>query len=167
MPLFNLEPVNLVAPQFIQLLDRKDSGVDGGMAVDSAWTNRELNTITMDETAEVTLLSNKFVLPKGSYEIFARANFYSTNATRIRLWDNTSNSLILLSSNAYIPGTSRSANNYSDVLLSGKFSLDNSRSLSLDYYCSSPQSSSANLGGAEIETGVSEIYTCIDFRKVS
>lgn len=148
---------------YIQLLDSKLSGTNGGTATGQTWTNRIINTINTDETSEVTLNSNLFVLPAGIYEVSARTTFYTLNNTKIRLQNTTDNTTLLYGTNSYFnPG----AGVYGQQFLTGKFTIGETKEIALQYWTQSGfNSNQFNLGG-QVGDGSPEIYTVIDLWKV-
>ncbi|MHC5598256.1 MAG: hypothetical protein ACYTXC_20345 [Nostoc sp.] len=164
MPLFNLEPVNLVSAKFIQLLDKKDSGVNGGFATVTTWLNKVINTISVDETGLVTLSNNIFTLPAGIYELSASTTFYRLSNTKVRIYNLTDNEVLLQGVNAYF-------NPFSDgaalpAHLSGKFNIGETKELALQYWTEANSNINQYNFGGSILDGSAEIYTSIDLRKV-
>ncbi|BAY77959.1 hypothetical protein NIES25_44290 [Nostoc linckia NIES-25] len=161
MPLFN--SAQIAQAQFIQLLDKKTSGTNGGTATGEAWTNRVVNTINVDETGQVTLTSNLFVLPAGTYQIDAITTFYTLNNTKIRLQNTSDNLAILYGANSYFnPGGGA----YGQTFLKGKFTIGASKELALQYWTQIGfNSNQFNLGG-QVGDGSPEIYTVINLWKV-
>ncbi len=164
MPLFNLEPINLISPQFIQLLDKKDSGINGGSAVANSWENKVVNTISIDETGLVSLLNNVFTLPAGAYEIAVSTTFYRLADTKLRIQNLDDNTTLLYGVNAYFnPSSDGGA---LQALLSGKFSIDNAKQLALQYWTKPATNINQYNFGGSVSDGSPEIYTCINLRKV-
>lgn len=162
MPLFNLEPVNLISSQFIQLLGKKPTTASGGFSSYQAWTTREINTILNDDTNSVILSANTFILPAGSYVIDTKSNFYVVNAVKMRLKNITDGNVLLNGIAAYF---SRNSAAYGNAEISGKFVIASNQALTLEYYADNPNINQYNLG-APVGDGSDEIYTTIDLKKV-
>ncbi|MEH2414484.1 hypothetical protein [Nostoc sp.] len=162
MPLFNLEPVSLFLPQFIQLLDKKDSGVNGGFAAIADWTNKTVNFIAVDETDSVSLINNVFILPLGDYQISITTDFYGLYDTKIRLFNLTDGITLLQGINGqFNPNSGMVGHSH----LTGKFTVLSDKSLLLQYYTVAGNSNQYNHGGS-VGDGSPEIYTSIDLWKV-
>ncbi len=161
MPLFPgiLPGSNL---SFIQLLDSRSSGVAGGSFTANAWTPRTINTIKSDQTGLVTLSSNTFILPEGTYYLDAKAYFYLPNYAKLRLRNTTDNSTLLLGMTTFSYVASSGIINP----LSGIFSIAASKNLQIQYLVNSSNLQPANTGDAAGFT-VDEIYLTADFFKLS
>ncbi|MEH2224386.1 hypothetical protein [Nostoc sp.] len=164
MPLFNLEPVNLIPTQFIQLLDKKDSGVNGGAAIVTTWTNKIINTINFDDTGLVGLSNNIFTLPQGTYEVAVSTTFYRLSNTKIRIYNITDNAILLQGINAYFLPSSESP--ALQASLSGKFNIGEEKQLSLQYWTEGNSNINQYNFGGTVSDGSPEIYTTIDLKKV-
>ncbi|RCJ34597.1 hypothetical protein A6769_21965 [Nostoc punctiforme NIES-2108] len=160
MPLFNISEA--IPDQFIQLLDSKSANASGGIASFQSWSNRDINTISNDDTNSVILSANTFVLPAGSYIVDAASNFYIVNAVKMRLKNLTDGNILLSGITAYF---NKNSTAYGNAGITGKFVIGENKSLALEYYVDSPTSSVYNLG-APVGDGSAEIYTSIDLRKV-
>jgi hypothetical protein len=150
-----------VSYDYILLQDQKTSGTAGSIYSSNGWRKLNLNTIAHDDTGSVTVSSNNFTLPAGTYEISARSPFIrngggSYYGCRLRLYNETDTAVILYGQSfiAEIPSP--------DSTLIGKFSISASKTLSIYLY---PVGSNMTNQAAGI-TGVSEIYTQVELRKV-
>lgn len=84
---------NIITPltQTCYIKDVKAAGVDGGTATSGSWATRDLNVVNMDSSLDndgcpwVSLNSNVFTLPKGSYYFDTTAPGYRVNNYRIKL----------------------------------------------------------------------------------
>jgi hypothetical protein len=90
----------------IILQDRRGSDVDGGDFSNVGWQTRPLNSIVNDDTGEVSLVSNQFTLPAGSYVIRAFAGAYRVNNHTTRLRNITDSTTTLEGVPNFAPGTS-------------------------------------------------------------
>lgn len=88
----------------IHIVDRKTGNTHGGTFTASAYRTRDLNTILNDETGQVSLSSNQFILPAGTYTIVAHAPAINVDSHKTRLWNATTATEVLVGSSAYNPG---------------------------------------------------------------
>lgn len=148
---------------YIQLLDKKASGTNGGQAVLTQWATRTINTINTDETGAVGLANNVITLPAGTYEISLLTTFYALADTKIRLYNNTDSAVILYGLNSYFQASTAGAAFQS--CLQGKFTLPSSKNLVLQYWSKAGGNlNQYNFGGA-VGDGSPEIYTVVDLWK--
>ncbi|MEH1829530.1 MAG: hypothetical protein V7L22_30040 [Nostoc sp.] len=147
--------------QFIQLADKRSSGIPGGNFAANVWKERTVNTIAHDDTASVTLSSNTFVLPPGSYWIDAKAYFYLSNYSQMRLYNTTDNTVLALGITAWNTVSNGGYLNH----VSGYFTVASGKNLQLQYHVSASNLQSANTGDAA-GNGNDEIYALIDIFKV-
>ncbi|OUL28783.1 hypothetical protein [Nostoc sp. 106C] len=148
--------------KYIQLLDSRTSGTAGGSFTSGSWQPRTVNTVATDQTSQVTLSSNTFVLPAGTYWLDCKAAFYLGNATKLRLQNTTDNTTILLGLSAWGFNSSFDSINF----LSGCFTIGSSKNLQIQYRVSGTNIQSPNLGDA-VSFGVNEIYLIADLLKFS
>ncbi|OUL34105.1 hypothetical protein [Nostoc sp. 106C] len=160
MPLF--QTVSGTSIQYIQLLDSRSSGTQGGSFTANAWSPRPINTIATDETGLVTLSTNTFVLPAGKYWLDCKAAFYLGNAQRLRLQNTTDNTTILLGMSVW---NFVSASDFINTL-SGMFTISAAKNLQIQYRVNSTNLQSPNLGDAT-SFSVNEIYLMADLFKLS
>ncbi|MHC5594731.1 MAG: hypothetical protein ACYTXC_01960 [Nostoc sp.] len=157
MPLFPSASY-LEESKFIQLLDKKDSGVNGGQAIVTTWSNKDITVINLDETGEATLSNNLFILPSGIYEIDSRTTFYNLADTKIRLINVTDSIPLMYGINSYFnPGSDRGVALQSN--LTGKFSIATGKQLALQYWCKSGSNLNQYNFGGSVGDGSPEIYT--------
>lgn len=83
---------------------------NGGSTTGNVWTTRIFNSIIKDVTlpandTSVLLLNNTIQIQQGTYDIYVAMNFVNTGSTKIRLFNNTTNSVVDESIESYI-GTS-------------------------------------------------------------
>jgi len=148
---------------YILLTHTLSSGTNGGSGTFGAWTNRPINTIDYDDTSLVTLASNAFVLPSGTYWIDVESTFYNFADAKLRLRNNTANTTILQGLNGYVnPGGSVAL----PLILNGKFAVGATQSLSLQYWTKTSGSSSTFNYGGSVSDGTPEKYASIQLWKV-
>lgn len=138
----------------IYIRDEKSSGTGGGSST-SGFQTRTLNTKVLDETGNVTLSSNQFSLPSGTYiiEAYAPAGNSGHHKIKLRNVTDSSDTLIGLAEDGASPGR---------AWLFGKFTIASSKTFSIQHYCEN--------GGGQLGTatgdGTIEIYTTVHLQKV-
>lgn len=149
--------------QYIHLQDVKSNGTAGGaFQYSSTWSIRDLNTIATDDTGEVTLNSNRFTLPAGTYRIRATSPAFGIGNHKIRLYNYSDSETTLLGCNA---------NCYSGdygqthALLCGQFTISASKTFEIDHITQDTQNTNGR--GLAGSFSVSEIYTVVELWKIS
>jgi hypothetical protein len=156
-----LPTANGGTPQYILLQDQVSSGSAGGFFSAHTWLTCPLNTIAHDDTGSVILSSNLFTLPSGTYEVNANIQATTDDGSqnmRVRLFNSTDSTVILYGQSVM---TGRAGQASPNVI--GKFTLTSSKTLNLSLYASDI----VRLGTASSISGVPEIYTQVELRKVS
>ncbi|AFY34876.1 hypothetical protein [Calothrix sp. PCC 7507] len=146
---------------YIQLLDSRTSGEAGGSPTRNSWAARNINTIQIDETLQVSLNTSTFTLPSGKYYLSCQANFYRSGETKLRLRNTTDNVSALLGLNNYITG-----DNALVTTLSGEFTIAASKDFQIQYFVPSYASTSSSGLGTPCATGENEIYLIADIWKL-
>lgn len=160
-----LVPATLNSPgQYILIRDEKAAGTAGGTFTAGAWRTRDLNTIVTDETGEVTLSSNAFTIPAGTYEVLAYAPALFVRVHRARLQNTTDGSTTLLGSNAFTPDDPVS-NPDNRSFVSGKFTITASKTFELQHRAEQTQATAGF--GVGFDLGVVEVYTVVELIKVA
>ncbi len=88
---------DLGCPQAI-LRDEKASGSAGGGFTSGAWQTRTLQTEALDEIG-ITLASNEFALPAGTYDVFAVAPGFNVGVHKARLYNVTDAAEVVVGTN--------------------------------------------------------------------
>ena len=135
--------------------DERSSGTSAGSPA-SGWNTRVLNTVVFDETGVVSLSSNQFTLPAGTYFINAASYISQSNGHRLRLRNITDSTTTLL-------GLSLGGGGLYFDLLSGKFTIVESKTFAIQYYSSGTTGSL----GVPVSTGDVEIYAEVHLQKVT
>ncbi len=158
-------PVSTSAGQqraYILLKDIKADGTLGGTFTAGDWRTRDLNTISHDDTGQVSLSSNQFVLPAGTYEITARAQAFACGRNKLRLRNITTTADVIIGNGMFAKQTS-SSNTMS--ALDGKFTITSGTTFEFQHRCTVTQ---ANQGlGVETTYGVEEVYAVVQLWKVT
>ena len=72
--------------------DQKSDGTDGGTNTINTWVTRDLNSLE-DDFGFVTLSSNEFTLPPGTYDVWWAAPASGVNNHQSRLYDVTASAI--------------------------------------------------------------------------
>lgn len=143
--------------KYILLLDKKTSSNSGGTFNSGAWRTRVLNTIEHDETSSVTLSSNQFTLPAGTYECIAGGVSNGVGNQRVRIYNTTDSSTAIQGENSSFSAE------HSAVCL-GRFTIASSKTFELQHYCDNSVSDTGF--GASGVGGGNEIYAWVQLYKV-
>lgn len=145
--------------KYIQLLDKRASGTNGGTPVTGSWNNRIINTIASDQTSLATLSANNFGLPFGNYFINTKAAFYRPYEVQLRLFNITDNASLLTGINNYVGNVDGGVN----TSLSGFFTVEAGKSLAIQYRCNNAITS---IGLGLANNFGDEIYLIADIWKL-
>lgn len=152
--------------RYILLQDQKADGTNGGTFTLGAWRTRDLNTIVTDETGDVTLSSNQFVLPAGAYEITVAAPALFVRVHKMRLQNITDAETTALGTTEFSGDGGATAVTVSSIVLE-KFTLAASKTFEIQHFCEATVASNgfgqASGGGADATV---EIYTVVKLKKV-
>ena len=143
---------------FTQLADLKADTTNGGTFTKDAWQTRVLNTIEVDDIG-VTLSSNQFILPAGSYEIFAYLPAHLVDRHQGRLQNISDTATTLVGSSKHTDGGHTV---YSTV--SGRFTITGAKTFELQHYCQTTQAT--NGFGVPGSFAEGERYTTVRLWKV-
>ena len=145
------------------LQDQKTNGSNGGGATGGAWNTRTLNTSVIDQIG-VSLGSNQFTLPAGTYYVEISTPACQVNNHRCRLYNVTTSSTVLL-------GTSECAQNANPSNMSNRSFIDSyftsvaSGVYRIDHWCNT---SFATQGlGMNATSGDVEIFTTVKIIKIN
>jgi len=162
--------LSYVAP-YIRFSDQKTSGTPGGAATTGSWQTRTLNTKDIDSSNIATLCTgngapiatctsaNQMVLPAGVYTTHVQSPCDTTNNYQIRLYNNTSSSLIALGTSGY---AYQSGYVNATSTIYWQFTLSVPSALSVQYQALS-NSTTSDLGVPN--SFGTEIYTVAEFTK--
>lgn len=151
------------APACTIIEDQKTNGTPGG-ACSAGWQTRTLNTIVINTIGIGSLSTNTFTLPSGTYEINASAPAYMTGRHRIRLYNVTNSTTLLLGTVEYNNNASGYAQTRS--FIDGRITLSASIQLRIDHYAG-VSNANTNAFGVETSSGDIEIYTRVKIIKLA
>lgn len=73
--------------KYIHIVHEEDRGISGGTFTSGAYQVRPLTTILTDDTGEVTLNSDQFILPNGTYILTGFGQAFACENHRMNLWE--------------------------------------------------------------------------------
>lgn len=149
-----------VTQDYILLRDEQSNTTEGGTFTSGAWQTRPLNTISVDTTGVVTLSSNQFALPSGTYRIRASAPAFSVNGHQLRLQNITDTTTVAYGSNAYSRGAALAQ---AHAFLDYRFTIAGTKTFELQHRCASTVST--NGFGAAMSFGNIEVYAVVELIK--
>lgn len=153
---------SLAREKYIVIRDVKASATDGGSFLSAAWRTRVLTTISTDETAAVTLVSNQFVLPAGNYRCNIRcpANRVAGHQARLR---NVTGSATLIAGESQWANTANTDTSVSSII--GYFTVAAAQTLEIQHFAGTTRNTDGF--GLAASTGESEVYTVAQFWKLT
>jgi hypothetical protein len=168
---------NITAPaaayrRMMVVKDVKAATTVGGAATASAWTTRTLNTVSTNTittgngaASDAALSSNTITLPAGQYYIRARACFFQTRNTKIRILSGSGSNTILGES-YFFQDTGGTVQDY--AFAEGYVTIaSGTDTFSLQYYLDDNLSGATNALGQANSLGVDEIYSVVTIEDVS
>jgi hypothetical protein len=147
----------------IVISDHKPNNTAGGGASAATWNVRTLNSIDQDPNGRVSLASNQFTLPAGTYEFLITAPSFSVDDNKLRLYNVTDAIAALIGDNARATSTTPASGATAHV--SGRLTFSTPKTFRVDHYTTTAQATNG-LGRSTI-AGVDEIYTVVRIRKVA
>jgi len=148
--------------QLIVIREEQASGVSSGTFTSGAFRTRAVNTIAVDETGQVSLSSNQFTLPAGTYRISAKAEFFGSAANILRLQNITDAETTLLGLNDHCTVAANSDGHACH--LDGLFAITASKTFELQQRCGLTQTT--NGFGVSHSFGVNEVFVHIELLKI-
>lgn len=146
---------------YAHLRDEKADATAGGTFTSGAFRTRDLNTIVTDEIG-ITLSSNQFTLPAGTYLIKATAPAFRVNGNSLRLQNITD-------VETEVKGTNQSSEvgpPASDVVCEvlGQFTIDAPKVFELQHRCSGTR---ATVGFGSGFTPAPNVFAVVELLKVA
>ena len=151
----------LLKPKYALLRDEKSNGTVGGTFTAGAFRTRTLNSKPVDEIG-ITLSSNSFTLPAGTYRIHARAPGFGVSNHVITLRNVTDLTTTLIGS----AGRASSTSGEGDSVILNQFTIGVSKSFQIQHRCSLTVAT-FGFGTSTALSGVSEIYTQVELLKIA
>lgn len=147
---------------YIQIQDQKAANTHGGTFSSGAWRTRDLNTIVHDDTGAVTLSSNQFTLPAGTYRIRAWGHAWGVGSHQLALYNVTDSAFVagVYGEAAYVNSSSATG---SASHLSGRFTIAGSKTFEIQHQCETTQ---ATLGyGVGRSWMTTEVFCNVELEK--
>ena len=151
------------ASPYIKIIDTKASGTDGGTFTQAAWRTRVLNSLVTDDTGAVTLASNRFTLPAGTYIIRAQTPAYRVDKHMASLYNYTDAAYVIYGRSTQV-GVDDAVDSMSIVV--GKFTIAASKAFEIRDYCTVSRTTNG-MGCACGITGIAETFTTVELWKVA
>lgn len=143
---------------YVKCIHQETSGAAGGSGTTGSWQLGPLTNKISDFGSLATLSGNRITLPAGTYYAKARQWFNAVNGARIRIYNYTASTPLLVGDSGYT-GAGAGV-----VEVSGYFTLSASQAVELDYYIQ-VHSSGFDLG-VPVSTGDAESYSQVELWKV-
>jgi hypothetical protein len=143
------------------LADQKPSGTSGGTFTTGAWQTRILNTIS--GTGNISLASNQFTFPAGTYIINAICPAYKVGSHQCRLYNVTDSTVVDYGTNAFANSSSSNTAATTSIMYT-YLVISSPKVLRIEHYCSSTQTNDGF--GLPCSFGI-EVYTVVTVSKVA
>lgn len=152
---------------YLNVVDQKSSGTDGGTFTSGSWQTRDLNTVVTNEISGASLASNQITLADGTYYISASAPGYFVQNHKARLRNITHGSDEIIGSSEFSdaagssprPSTTRS-------FISGRLTVSGGpKDYEIQHQCNVTRATDGF--GRDTGFGVNEVYTIVEIWKVS
>lgn len=142
--------------------DSVASGTDGGTLTSGAWQKRPLTTLVRNQNSFVVSYTagGTFVLQAGTYRAQIWATGFAVGSHKIRLYNATDASDVLIGTNAACPAATASMS-----FITGVFTIGAAKNLQVDHRCSTTNAGDGL--GAAVSFSVNEVYMQIQLWKES
>jgi len=144
---------------YAKLTDVKTSGTAGGTPAALVWNTRDLNTKVVDGIG-ITLASNQFTLPAGTYKIDATCTAVGGGISRSKLYSITAAADVLVGETTYSNNNSANIQARTD----GYFTITASTVFEMRHYVGV---NTGTLGVASNIAGYSETYSAVRLWKIA
>lgn len=138
--------------------DRKSSGTSGGSFTSGGWRTRDLNTIAYNRNSIVSLSSNRFTIPIGTWLIRWRSPGYYVRQHKSMLFNYTDNATVEIGSNAFCDNGTTGWSQ-TDSVGTSVVSISASKAFVIHHYCNTSYASGFGLA---LSFGVDEIYSTVE-----
>ncbi len=147
----------------MHIRDEKTNGTDAGTFTNSGWRVRDLNT-TYGSSSFATIGSNQITFTQnGVYRIKARAPAYGVSKHKIQLYNSTTSSQMLSSSNAYSVINCGST----DSIIDSIFTITGTPTIELRHYCSVSRSTDGKGINCSFGGSYPEVYSEVWITRIS
>lgn len=148
--------------QLIVLREEQTSGTQSGTFTSGAFRTRAVNTIAVDETGQVSLSSDQFTLPAGTYRVDAKAEFFASAANILRLQNITDAETTLVGLNDHSTAAANADGHACH--LGGLFTITASKTFELQHRCGLTKTT--NGFGVSHTFGINEVFVHIELLKI-
>jgi hypothetical protein len=148
--------------KYALLREEQTAGTEGGTFTSGDWRTRTLNTTVVDEVG-ITLASNQFTLPAGTYRFNSAAPGHQTSRQQTRLRNITDSTNVTSGESGFTDETNDSTVAWSRS--KGQFSITSAKVFELQHQCSVTQTT--NGLGVAANFGITEIYSSIELLKIA
>lgn len=155
-----------VGGDYILIRDEKSSGTQGGTFTSGAWQTRDLNTVKVDETGNVSLSSNQFTLPIGTYRIWVYAPAFFCNTHKARLRNITDSTTVDEGTSAKSNDDSSASETTQESVIKTQFTITSAKTFEVQHQCQTTTATNG-FGVATSFATDNEIYTVVELQKVS
>lgn len=155
-----------VGGDYILIRDQKSSGTNGGTFTSGSWQTRDLTTVVIDDTGDVTLSSNQFTLPAGSYRIYAYVPAFFVNTHKARLRNITDSTTVDEGTSAKSNDDSTNSETTQESVIRTQFTISESKTFEIQHQCETTGNTNG-FGTATTFTTDNEIYTVVELVKIS
>jgi hypothetical protein len=124
---------SLTAP-YLNIVDSKASGVQGGTFTAGDWRTRDLNTERTNEITGASLAANQITLPAGTYHVSWSAPAHDVNDHQTRL-QNITDAATLLTGSCGHCDTSSGTQPQTNSVGEGRFTLAAAKTIELQHQC--------------------------------
>lgn len=143
----------------IHVVDQKPTGTRGDYSVGLTWAVRTLNTVSYNDLTGASLASNIVTLPAGRYRVEASDPAYNCDWHRIRLYNVTGSTTLLVGPNEYARSSADAHS--TTALIRGYFTLSTTSGIRLEHY--TRYGIGTSFFGIENSDGSPEIYASVIF----
>ena len=149
------------ACDYLEYLDEKAAGTDGGGFTSGAWQTRTLNTEKFDTGNHGSLASNQITLAAGTYEADITCPAGVVADHQARLYNITDAATALVGTSEYT-GTGNTT--YTRSRVTGRFTIGSSKVFEVQHRCTTTKATDGFGNAANF--GEVEVYTVARFWKV-
>ncbi|MEE8208657.1 MAG: hypothetical protein V3T88_06880, partial [Nitrosomonadaceae bacterium] len=155
--------------EYSLIRDEKANGSDGGTFTQGAWRTRDLNTIVTSGTEGISLASNQFTLPAGTYRAWAYLPAHACFHHRARVQNITDGTTTLFGTPAFASNSASIVPNSGQFAqVAGEFTISSSKTFEVQHFCATTKATDGLGAGGTSSTSTNvEIFTYIELVKVA
>lgn len=162
----NVTPAETI--KYILIKDEKASGDTSGTFTAGDWRTRDLTVIAHDDTGQVSLNSNQFTLPAGTYVCNAKAPAETVRQHTARLQNITDGTTTLPGSTGLDNEVSGSLRTAGYSFITGTFTISAPKTFELQHQGRDTRATTGfGVRGGSLWTVEAEVYSVIEFWKTA